>query len=358
MKLLALLLLLIPIYGRALEIDEKLTVRIINISETKKTIMVNRGTEDGLVEGDHAKFIVTAGIVARAVCIRVSPSRSVWAVYRLVNADFIVNDSVMTLKISPPVKITRDESQALVQDDTPSRTTMGATPLGVPLADGADDLEGERLSRDELRNIEESRLPTSIPERSVELVGQVHVSGLTALSSPATGGNQYASSHAYHNIGLGAEFYPQREREWYSRFSLLTFLNIMRENAQAYNGASVSNDTTEVAVGLNWHPFTRPSLTMQFIPFFHASMSFGSHRSQVSQGGLDPLADPVNSHGRSNGFAIGFGYKFYTHRGFGVRALVDYYRRVEAYGVNDTSIEGTNRTVSGPRLMLALSYRF
>ena len=106
----------------ALEVDEKLTTRIVRTSETRKTLMINRGTEDGLVEGDHAKFIVTAGIVARGVCIKVSPSRSVWSVYRLVNADFIVNDSVMTLKITPPVKITKDETKAIVEEDIPSST--------------------------------------------------------------------------------------------------------------------------------------------------------------------------------------------------------------------------------------------
>jgi len=46
--------------------------------------------------------------VARGVCVKVSPTRSVWSIYRLVNADFIVNDSVMTLKMTPPVKITKD----------------------------------------------------------------------------------------------------------------------------------------------------------------------------------------------------------------------------------------------------------
>ncbi len=76
MKKSLLLLLLVPFMAQALEVDEKLTVRILKTSESKKTIMINRGTEDGLVEGDHAKFIVTAGIVARAVSVRVSPTRS------------------------------------------------------------------------------------------------------------------------------------------------------------------------------------------------------------------------------------------------------------------------------------------
>src|SRR5690606_28898033 len=136
MKLFLFLALLILNSAHALEVDEKLTIRILRTSETRKTLMVNRGTEDGLVEGDHAKFITTAGIVARAVCIRVSPTRSVWSVYRLVNADFIVNDSVMSIKITPPVKITKDETKTLVQEDTPTTVaTGGVAPIGVPLAD-------------------------------------------------------------------------------------------------------------------------------------------------------------------------------------------------------------------------------
>src|SRR5690606_30963845 len=98
---------------------------------------------------DHARFIVTAGIVARAVCVKVSPTRSVWSVYRLVNADFLIRDSVMTLKITPPVKITKDESQALVREDVPSRASSDPTTLGIPLADGADDLSsGESMDED------------------------------------------------------------------------------------------------------------------------------------------------------------------------------------------------------------------
>lgn len=123
MRLFLGLVLIFSFSAHALEVDEKLTVRILRTSETRKTVMVNRGTEDGLVEGDHAKFIVTAGIVARAVCVKISPTRSVWSVYRLVNADFIVNDSVMTIKISPAVKITKDETQSLVQEDTPTKVS-------------------------------------------------------------------------------------------------------------------------------------------------------------------------------------------------------------------------------------------
>src|SRR5690606_11968702 len=126
------LLMLIPKMTHALEVDEKLTVRILKTSDTRKTILINRGTEDGLVEGDHARFMVTAGIVARGMILRVSPTRSVWSIYRLVNADYIVNDSVMTLRITPPVKVTKDDSQTLVREDVPVRTTPDSPPVGIP----------------------------------------------------------------------------------------------------------------------------------------------------------------------------------------------------------------------------------
>src|SRR5690606_14048951 len=136
MKLISFLLVLFTFNAFALEVDEKLTARILKTSDTRKTVMVNRGIEDGLAEGDHAKFIVTAGIIARGVVAKVSPTRSVWAIYRLVNADYIVNDSVVTLKITPPVKLTKDESQSLIQEDVPSRVQItDPTKLGIPLAE-------------------------------------------------------------------------------------------------------------------------------------------------------------------------------------------------------------------------------
>ena len=46
--------------GICLEIDEKLTLRILDVSDTKRTILINRGLEDGLVVGDHAKLYLSA----------------------------------------------------------------------------------------------------------------------------------------------------------------------------------------------------------------------------------------------------------------------------------------------------------
>lgn len=361
MKILAIIL-LITTSAFALEVDEKLTIRIIKASETRKTIMVNRGTEDGLVEGDHAKFIVTAGIVARAVCVRVSPTRSVWSVYRLVNADFIVNDSVMSLKITPPVKITKDETKTLVQEDTPTSVSTGGTaPVGIPLADGAEDIDkGAALGDDsaDLKSMVDREEPSIIPEKNIEAFGIISISGLTANSKTDTGDQSFNNSQSYHHIGLGAELYAQKEREWYSHFSLVGQFNVMRNNNQSFNGSGSTNDVTEFSIGTNWHPTKLPSQTMMFIPYLHASFNVGTVKSTYKAGTeLSGANDELSANGGTQGFAVGFGYKFYTQKGFGARFLFDYYMRTERYKEDDQGFK-FNKTVGGPRLMVGLGYRF
>lgn len=361
MMKLILILLLIPALSFALEVDEKLTARILKTSESRKTILVNRGTEDGLVEGDHAKFIVTAGIVARGVCVKVSPTRSVWSIYRLVNADFIVNDSVMSLKITPPVKITKDETQSLVQEDVPTTVSGDVTTLGIPLADGAQDVGAaadENLSSADLRALEESNLPASIVEKNMEVYGFLHISGLTANSKTDVGDQSFNSSQSFYHIGLGGEYYSRREREWYSRFSLIGEVALVRENSQAYNGASVTNELTEFALGLNWHPFKLPSAAGEFIPYFHAAFHVGTVKSTYKPGTEIPGSDDtLDSNGGTSGFSGGFGYKYYTNKGFGARVLLDYYMRTEKHK-EDVMGNKHNKTVGGPRLMVGIGYRF
>ncbi len=356
MKILVVLLLL-PLFAHALEVDEKLTVRIIRTSESRKTLMINRGTEDGLVEGDHARFIVTAGIVARAVCVKIAPTRSVWSVYRLVNADFVVNDAVMTIKITPPVKITKDETQAIVQEDVPTKVATDPATLGIPLADGAQDITTEADLRDEA-DLRETEI-TTIVERNWEVFGNFNISGLSSTAK-VDNGNSFKNSQATHHIGFGGELYAQNERAWYSRFSLLGSVDIMRLNAQSYSGEAVQNDVTEFSFGTNWHPGSMPSSVLTLIPFFHLSAHFGSVRSQYEHGfGVNNDVEDFDATGSTSGIALGFGYKFYTSKGFGARALVDYYTRNERFKRDDQipSVQA-DRTVTGPRFMMGISYRW
>jgi hypothetical protein len=114
----------------ALEIDEKLTLRFLKVSSTKKTVLINRGGEDGLVVGDHAKFFITAGVIARGVVEKVSPSRSVWSLYRVVDPTEIVEDKVLNLKISSPVRITSDPTKSLKEEPIPGGTEVMNTTDG------------------------------------------------------------------------------------------------------------------------------------------------------------------------------------------------------------------------------------
>jgi len=99
--------------GHSLDLDEKLTLRILKLSDTKKTMLINRGSEDGLVAGDHAKFFTTEGVIARGLVEKVSPSRSIWSIYRMVNPEQLIEDTVINLKIATPLKVSTDASKSL-----------------------------------------------------------------------------------------------------------------------------------------------------------------------------------------------------------------------------------------------------
>lgn len=358
MKYLICLFLLIPSMAFALEVDEKLTSRVVKVSESKKTVMINRGTEDGLIEGDHAKFIVTAGIVARGVCVKVSPTRSVWSIYRLVNADFIVTDSVMSIKITPAVKITKDETQAIVQEDTPVSAASDTATLGIPLADGAQDLSAadEKLDSADLKALEDSNVQASIVEKNREVYGFLNVSALTSNTKTDIGDQSFNNSQSFHHIGFGGEYYPRNEREWYSHFSAVAEFSMMRENSQGYNGAGVTNELTEFGFGANWHPTKLPSIANEFIPFLHFTFNIGTVKSSYKAGANTGTLES-SANGATSGFSIGGGYKFYTFKGFGARMMLDYYMRTEKYE-EDSETDVFNKQVAGPRLMMAISYRF
>ena len=68
--------------------------------------------------GDHAKFFVTSGVIARGVVEKVSPSRSVWSLYRIVDPAEIIDGKVLNLKIASPVKITEDPSKSVAEESS------------------------------------------------------------------------------------------------------------------------------------------------------------------------------------------------------------------------------------------------
>jgi hypothetical protein len=113
LSIIAILLGFMPTSFGALDLDTKFTARVLGVSDTKRTLLVNRGIEHGLVLDQHAKVSLTTGLVARAVVVRLAPSRSVWSIYRFYAKDKVTPKTVYTFKISSPIELTTDESKAI-----------------------------------------------------------------------------------------------------------------------------------------------------------------------------------------------------------------------------------------------------
>jgi hypothetical protein len=344
----------------ALEIDEKLTLRVLNISRSRKTVLINRGVEDGLVQGDHAKFFITVGVIARGVVIKVSPTRSVWSLYRVVNADYIKPDSVINLKVTAPVKITLDESKMVVKDDTPAIVGLNdPRKLGIPLSEGADDLGNIQLSggvnEAELKALAGANI-TNIRDRNLEVWGGVVLSNYSVATNPGTGGNSYASSQLNLDIMAGGEYYFKKEKNWYGRFSFLAFLKTLNTHLMSADGEQVQSSTKEIGGGVNWHPLKRPSAVNQFIPFGTVNIFYGSIQDTYT-GGANASVDQTIHSGTLFGYSVGAGLKFYTGQGYGFRVILDYFQRTDTFVSNDYG-EAWSRTSSGPRGYMAASYRF
>jgi hypothetical protein len=345
----------------ALEVDEKLTMRVLRLSDTRKTMLVNRGTEDGLAEGDHAKFYVSTGVVARAVIVKVSPSRSVWSIYRLVNADLVVADTVMSLKITPPVKITQDETKMIVQEDTPVRLSSNdPAQLGIPLAEGAEDLpKGMELGANPMsqNDLMSMQAPRSIKDRNIEIWSGLSVSSLgstTTNDTPAA--DSFTGADSRTQVSINMEYYFRDEKEWWSRFSPYGFVNIHNRVLSAFQGSKQSESITEFGGGLNYHPWTMPSVVNEFIGFLGFSFGMGQVQSTYEPGAENPGAPAQQATGSSIGYSVGGGFKFYTSKGWGARAILDYYMRNDSM-TEETEV-GWTRSVSGPRLWVGLGYRW
>ncbi len=359
MKYFFIALLILPRLTFALEIDEKLTMRIVNTSESKKTVLINRGIEDGLKQSDHAKFYVSEGVVARAVCIKLSPTRSVWSIYRIVNKGFIRNDQVMKLKITAPVKITKDESRMLVKDDSRASIAKDPRDLGIPLAEGADDLATMSKGLDPASSAELMSMATiDLKRRNKEVFGMMSYSSFTEKATPDDNTNtEFTRTVDNLYLSLGGEYYFEDQSQWYSRFSLVGSFAMDNRAVMDYQGAFVSETNSEFAFGLNAHFAGKPSEVNRFIYYLGYKFAIGSTNSTYSNGNENPNFGDLSLDGAIFAHNFIFGAKYYTTSGIGMRALMNYVFRGDAYSADSSNVSWV-KTRIGPRLLVGISYRF
>lgn len=374
-----------------LDIDEKLTLRFLKVSSSQKTVLINRGGEDGLVVGDHAKFFITAGVVARGVVEKVSPTRSVWSLYRIVDPSEITQDKVLNLKISSPVKITDDPSKSLKEEPIPGGTeamNMGDEVTSVN-NDQMDSSEKEVIITDEDQNelrdvgINETKnkealnnskkknslaqkssnseyyneddtngvnavpvMSSSFRKKTWDVVGSMNFNSLWYTSDDVT----TSASPTGLDLGLALEKYFYNSNNFFKDFSLFGFIH---KTSMKSDGSLNTNDYFEYGLGLNYHFYNRAYNVNRIIGFGTFAIGAGSVSTEtVSTVSTTSASDT----GSNSFFSLGAGAKYLFNGGFGMRALVDFYSSSESRELEDLST--TDTSLSGVRLQLGLSYRF
>ncbi|MCK5072650.1 MAG: hypothetical protein KAQ98_04435 [Bacteriovoracaceae bacterium] len=363
---------------QALEIDEKLTCRILRLSSTKKTMLINRGLEDGLVVGDHAKFFITSGVISRGVVIKAAPTRSIWALYRLVNPSEVGVDRVINLKIAAPVKLTGDVSRAFGMD----RFDAGAT---VPVITGGGNVElggrvgdipvdyskrrRERKSEDkELENMYSGqgmlRRGAVGAESGVDIRKDWEIWGLLQFNS-MSGSTQSGSLAEYSDDStsmsgyLGVETYFTNRAGWYKDISPFVFLHSETLAFSYDDGNSKSTSSLmEFGAGINYHFLADPFSYNRIIGFLTTSLAYGSVAYKVESAltKTTKTSSTKDLSGKAQSVNFGIGAKYYFVFGLGIKMMIDYYTRAESYALADEA--AFDRTFAGFRYLAGLSYRF
>ena len=384
--------------AQALEIDEKLTLRFLKISSTKKTVLINRGGEDGLVVGDHAKFFITAGVVARGVAEKVSPSRSVWSLYRIVDPNEIIQDKVLNLKIASPVKITDDPSRSLkeevipggadtitVEPGTEGTATEDNEVKSINSADQEElnDLGGMSSEEDEVASVKvvtpkktkpiktvggtrsknmsesaSSNANDSSPNTALswEVWGTLAVNSLTGTStSNIEGSATESSSAASESLDLtgSVEKYFLTSKNFLKEMSFNLVLH--KTTLETGETTKSSIDIFEYGIGANYHFYNPPGSVGKMIGFVNGSIGKGSATSETKTEAVDGTIETTTAKGDTSFYSIGGGAKYQFSGGFGIRGSVEYYNATQEYLFVDST---STFTIKGPRIQFGVSYRF
>lgn len=365
MKGLILLILAFPSLSRALEIDEKLTARFLKVSASKKTILLNRGLEDGLVVGDHAKFFLTTGVIARGELVKASPTRSVWSLYRIVDGEQVFPEKVVSIKMSSPLKTTDDPTKVLTPDATDMEVRVARgddSSLGVESEVVAERTDLSPEERDDMSTLSKTPLQKEVVDfsginydRTLEVFGMLHFNN---FSTSADLGQNGTSTGQLSNIdfSIGIEKYMRYDkRSFLSNFSVAAFLHNATVQTSSVQGSQINNSITEYGGQINYH-FNRPALSYNSPVFFGLlSLGVGKATDSVKTDTVATTSEETLN-GSAGFYSLGVGAKYFTKEGFGGRAILDYYNRSESYQYEDG--DNYTKTVSGPRFMVGLAYRW
>lgn len=341
----------------ALELDEKLTTRLLKVSQSKKTVLLNRGLEDGLVVGDHAKFFLTTGMVARGVVVKCSPTRSIWSIYRVIEPEVLFKNKVVNIKITKGMQITEDQTRSMIAD----RKTKIDVPQTIVLAPGANDLDQNMseedqedvrsLTNDNIADVMES---VGVGNRTLEVFGLLNFNNMS-VSSDLSNGNQSSGVVSAMDFSLGMEKYFDSESWILRSLSFSVFFHKSTHETTGLSGTQISLDSLAYGGGVSYH-FTDALSFGRIIPYLTLNFGIGATQDTIQFQSNTVTTDPETLEGSSTFISAGAGAKYFLKNGFGARVIIDIYQRGEIYNIDDGS-EYT-KTVSGPRVQMGVAYRF
>ncbi len=351
-RILTILLCIFSLNSLSLEIDEKLTIRILGLSGSRKTLLANRGLEDGLVVGDHAKFFLTTGVIARAVVIKASPGRSIWSIYRIIDADKISTDRVVNIKISSPVKLTEDPSRAIRADDMSG--TIPVMSRGGRMSEPLPEVSVEE--RSELDSMmDDQQAPVVVGSRTNKTLEVFGVLSLNSLSGTyEEGENSGDSSVGNIDFSVGFEKYFSTKGSFLENISIFGLLS--KRSSQSGVEISTTSDWTEYGVGANWHFYNAPLTNNRPIGFVTVAGGVGTATLETEVASTTTSSSDALS-GASNFLLVGVGGKYYLRNGFGARMTLDYFSSGSTFEFDDSD-ENLTLSLSGIRFRVGMSYRF
>jgi hypothetical protein len=371
----------------SLAIDEKLPLRILSLSKSKKTMLINRGLEDGLEIGNHAKFYVTEGVIARGVVVKASPTRTIWSLYRLVEPSNVEVDKVLNLKIATPVKLTGDVSKMvtpggeipnpnnsrLVYSSDAAENFNGKVETQYPLEDvdvlteegiGVDrDLDLETLEKetaDQLPKQREQSLATNYPVPvSTNFSGWDIAASLAmnSLSSDVSSDNEayedFSGSLSVFDLTLGVyKLFPNGDFLRHMAFGF--YIHKSSQTTASIRGGEATSDIFMYGPEIIYS-FSDPFSIDQFQFYTTLAYALGSADDTYTQNLDSTNSQEVTNSGDATALTLGLGTKFFTRRGWGFKTQLDYYSRTEDYSDDTTAYQ---KSVSGPRISFGLYYRF
>jgi len=358
----SIILCLISSSALSLEIDEKLTMRILQASGSKKTVLLNRGLEDGLVVGDHAKFFITTGVIARGVVVKASPTRSIWSIYRLVKPAELNKGVVANIKISSPVRLTADSSKSIRALSVPAGSMGEPNDVFPGKAMNLNEVETSEVKSlleddSNVAIVEASSNSSRAKGHSLELSALLSMSSLSGTYTDTDANGSFDAKNSSMNISGAIEKYFPTSQSFLKNFSLK--LMAARSSQDSGNGINNIVTLTDLGGGLAYYFGKGPHMS-------NSLMFFGEVNFGISTGVLE-IQDNINTtnntsnslEGAGSFMSFGLGAKYLVGNKFGGIAKLDYYNNKTTYDIDENGTINTDELAySGPRVQFGLFYRF